>query len=127
MGVVIGSAAGAGLRIDSSRAAGRHAVIARGSDGAVCIEDVSGVGLLVNGEVLTGGTRRLRGGDRISIAGRHMFVTDGTVGLMPTVGRRGAAPDPRPPQAPGAPPARWPHRGRRVPRRVGPDPLRLGG
>ncbi len=89
MGLVIGSAAGAGLRIDSSRAADRHAVVTRGSDGAVRIEDVSGVGLLVNGEVLTGGTRRLRGGDRISIAGRHMFVTDGTEGLMPTVGRSG--------------------------------------
>jgi ABC-type multidrug transport system ATPase subunit/pSer/pThr/pTyr-binding forkhead associated (FHA) protein len=87
-GTVIGSAADAGVRIDSPRAAGRHAVITRGSDGAAWIEDASGIGLLVNGEVLTGKTRRLRGGDRISIGGRHMFFTDGTEGLLPTVGTR---------------------------------------
>jgi ABC transport system ATP-binding/permease protein len=84
--LTIGSDPSSDLTLDPLRAAGRHAVVRIGEGGAPVIDDLSGIGLLVNDEVIRGHSRSLSGGDRITIGGEALYVTDGTEALLPTMG-----------------------------------------
>ena len=56
--------------------------------GKPIVDDLSGIGLLVNDEIVRGTSHLLCGGDRIAIGGEAFHVTDGTEGLLPAVGDR---------------------------------------
>ncbi len=71
---VVGRGEGASLSIEDARVSRRHARV-RWRLGSLVIEDLGSVnGTVVNGAVLRGEERTLRGGDRIRIGGREIAV-----------------------------------------------------
>ncbi len=85
-GLTIGSALGAGVELDPEIATARHAVVRTTATGTPIVEDVSGIGLLVNDDIVRGQSHLLKGGDRIGIGGEALYVTDGTEALLPSMG-----------------------------------------
>lgn len=78
--LVIGSGEESDLRLSPAIASASHAAVTADS-GGLFVEDLSGIGVLVNDSLLQGARAPLETGDRITIGGVRIFVTDGTEGL----------------------------------------------